>query len=119
MVMDMKLNLTQLGTNIAARRMECHMTQEELAEAVDITRTYLSLIECGHRNLRISLLVDIAAALGTTVNVLLFGEQKYDHEDYIAEVEDLLYDCSLSERIVILDTARAVKESIIKRRGTF
>ena len=41
------------------------MTQEELAEAVDITRTYLSLIECGHRNIRISLLVDIAAALGT------------------------------------------------------
>ena len=70
------------------------------------------------RNIRISLLVDIASALGTTVNVLLFGEQKYDHEDYIAEVEDLLYDCNISERMVILDTARAVKKSIMKRRGT-
>lgn len=116
--MVMNLNLVQLGANIASRRLECHMTQEELAEAVDITRTYLSLIECGHRNIRISLLVDIATALGTTVNVLLFGEQEYDHEDYIAEVEDLLYDCNIAERMVILDTARAVKNSIMKRRGT-
>ena len=116
--MLMNLNLLQLGANIASRRLECHMTQEELAEAVDITRTYLSLIECGHRNIRISLLVDIASALGTTVNVLLFGEQKYDHEDYIAEVEDLLYDCNIAERMVILDTARAVKKSIMKRKGT-
>lgn len=116
--MLMNLNLVQLGANIASRRLECHMTQEELAEAVDITRTYLSLIECGHRNIRISLLVDIASALGTTVNVLLFGEQKYDHEDYIAEVEDLLYDCNIAERMVILDTARAVKKSIMRRRET-
>ena len=94
------------------------MTQEELAEEVDITRTYLSMIECGRKDIKASLLAKIAEALGTNVNALLFGLQQHDQEDYVAEIGDILYVCTPAERAVILETIRTIQASLIRRRGT-
>ena len=55
-----------LGLNIAFYRKMCGMTQLQLAEAVDISRTHMSNIEAANVNTRISidLLFRLSEVLG-------------------------------------------------------
>jgi len=54
----------KLGKAIRARRIELGMSQEELASRADIHVTYLSSVECGHRNVALLNIIEIAQSLG-------------------------------------------------------
>lgn len=58
--------LRAVGTTIAKRRQFLALTQQQLADAVGIHRTYLSDIEQGKRNISIGTLHEIATRLETT-----------------------------------------------------
>ena len=64
------MDLYCLGNRIRKTRMNCGITQEKLAEMVDISTNFMSLIENG-RNMSVETLVKIADALGVTVDYLL------------------------------------------------
>lgn len=53
----------KIGTSIAKRRKELHLSQEQLAEKADISQTHISKIELGKDNPSLDLLERIAAAL--------------------------------------------------------
>lgn len=53
-------------------RVECDMTQEQLADAVGVTRQTIGLIEAGKYNPSISLCIDICKALNKTLNDLFW-----------------------------------------------
>ncbi len=53
-------------------RVECDMTQEQLADAVGVARQTIGLIEAGKYNPSISLCVDICMALNKTLNDLFW-----------------------------------------------
>ena len=55
--------LERIGTIIAARRKELNLTQEDLAFAADIDRTYVGYVENGKQNITISMLYKFAKAL--------------------------------------------------------
>lgn len=55
--------LEAIGKKIVSRRRELNMTQEDLAYAADIDRTYIGYIENGKQNISISVLLRIAKAL--------------------------------------------------------
>jgi transcriptional regulator with XRE-family HTH domain len=59
-----------LGDILYERRIARGLTQQELAEAADIQRTYISDIERGRRNVTVFVLTRIAVALGTTLGQL-------------------------------------------------
>lgn len=69
--MDRKHNdkYLQLGLNIAYYRKLKNLTQEELAEQVDVSRTHISNIEATRvdKSLSLDLLFDIAQALDIDV----------------------------------------------------
>jgi transcriptional regulator with XRE-family HTH domain len=69
-----------LATNLRLARVALDMSQEDLAAAAGIDRTYVSGIERGVRNPTITVLARFAYALGTTSAVLLtksaFGRPK-------------------------------------------
>ena len=69
-----------LATNLRQARLELDMSQEDLAAAAGIDRTYVSGIERGVRNPTITVLARFAYALGTTSAALLtkgaFGSRK-------------------------------------------
>lgn len=50
------------------------MTQEDLAGAADIDRSFLSEIENGHKNLSVETLKKIADALGIKTSCLIDGD---------------------------------------------
>ncbi len=60
-----------IGENIRAKRKERGLSQELLAKAVGLKRPSLSNIEKGRQNLLLHTFCDIAATLGTSLEVLL------------------------------------------------
>ena len=53
-------------------RVECDLTQEQLAEKIGVTRQTIGLIEAGNYNPSISLCIDICKALNRTLDELFW-----------------------------------------------
>lgn len=66
----------QFGRKLRAYRLERNLSQEELAEASGLHRTYISGLESGTRNPTIKIVVQVAKALGITASELLEGVDK-------------------------------------------
>lgn len=61
----------QLAANIKAARNACGLSQEALADAAEIDRTYVSQLERGLVNPSLGVLVRVANALDTDALILL------------------------------------------------
>ncbi len=67
--------MSELGANIAAKRIKCGLNQMELAERVGRSPTAILYIERGQRNPSVELLTSIAEVLDCSVDELL-GREK-------------------------------------------
>ena len=56
-------------------RMECDMNQEELANAVGVTRQTIGMIESGNYNPTLNLCIAICDALGKTLNDIFWTDK--------------------------------------------
>ncbi len=65
--------MANVGKNIRNMRTQNKMTQDELAEKLFVSRQTVSNYETGKSNPDIDMLVKIAEALNTDVNILIFG----------------------------------------------
>lgn len=55
-------------------RIECDVSQEQLADMVGVTRQTISLVESGNYNPTLKLCIDICKALNKTLNDLFWEE---------------------------------------------
>lgn len=60
---------------IKIARIECDMSQEDLANIVGVTRQTIGLIEAGNYNPTLKLCIAICKALGKTLNDLFWEEK--------------------------------------------
>jgi transcriptional regulator with XRE-family HTH domain len=68
----MKKNLVEtVAARIRARRLALNWSQEALAEAADLHRTYIGAIERGEKNMTLTTLQRVAKALGVAPADLL------------------------------------------------
>ena len=65
--------LSEMGKRIKQLRTHLRMSQEELAEKVDISKQTISMTESGNQELRAGNIVKIAGALGVSTDYLLKG----------------------------------------------
>lgn len=65
--------LSDLGKRIATARRQKGISQEKLADAVDVHRTYIGFVEQGKRNPSIGKLRKIAKAVGLPLDKLFKG----------------------------------------------
>jgi len=65
------MDYKQLGIRIREERKRLHLTQSALAEAIDISDTYMGQIERGERSLTLDTLVRLVNRLGVTIDFLL------------------------------------------------
>lgn len=80
----------KLGTRIKEYRLAAGLTQEKLAEIVDISSTYLSAVERNTKAPKLETLVRIANAIGASMDDLLQDELLIrQHEEYIQREERL------------------------------
>lgn len=66
-------DLEKFGSNVRTRRQQQNLSQESLAEACDLHRTYIGSVERGERNISLENIVRIARALGCRPADLLAG----------------------------------------------
>jgi transcriptional regulator with XRE-family HTH domain len=64
---------TIVGDNIRQHRKASGWSQEELAEACGLHRTYIGAVERGERNVSLENIVEISRALGVVAAELLEG----------------------------------------------
>lgn len=65
------LDYTFLGKRIREERLRLNLTQEHLAEDINISTAYLGQIERGERHITLDKLIPLAKRLGVSVDFLL------------------------------------------------
>ena len=110
----MELDYKAIGKRIKIARIKADMTQEMLAEKIELSPTHLSNIETGTTRVSLTTIVSIANGLGITVDDILCDnviKVRVQIENDIAEILD---DCDEYEIRMIKDMAVALKETLRK-----
>ena len=102
------MDLYCLGNRIRKTRMNCGITQEKLAEMVDISTNFMSLIENG-RNMSVETLVKIADALGVTVDYLLSDTMEVQGDKIMNQIAHNLSTLSDDEKLFFLNVIKQYK----------
>lgn len=67
--------LTDMGSRIAQRRKELHLTQEELSELMGVSSQTISCIELGKKAVRPENLARLCTELDISSDYILFGKR--------------------------------------------
>ena len=96
-----------LGKRIRDERLLLRLTIEQLAERVDKSTNYIGQIERNDGKPSLETIVDIANALGTTVDALLKDSLRIEqHDGTIQEISTLLYSLDDNGKQFILDVVK-------------
>lgn len=113
----MRISYVAIGRNIRAARLHAHLTQEELAEKLQISPMHFSRLERGERPISLEMLQDIATVLNQNPNALLCGcllctkrpLQACDNESALGDtVAALAAGCSARARHLMLTVCRDI-----------
>lgn len=85
----MKLDYTAVGRRVKRFRGEKKLSQEKLAELVDISVPYMSYVESGKAKFGMQILLDLSNVLGVTPDELLVGYSGRRKETYVPEAEGI------------------------------
>lgn len=104
----MELDYKRIGARIKERRKKVGISQELLAETVDLSTKYISQIERGVRHLSLDAIADIAVALDVSVDTLLFDVRYFKAESRMLE-NKAFDDYDRNEQNAILEIVSAAR----------
>ena len=104
----------KIGQQIRKYRKAHGLSQEELAEKVNISTTHMSHIETGNTKLSLPVFVDIATVLEVRTDDLLEIPAASTTSSSLDEIALLLDGCSADEAKIITDIAKATKRALDK-----
>lgn len=101
------LNFTEIGKKIKERRLFLDVTQEYVANQLDVNPSHVSNIECGRANPSLTALVKIANILKCSVDFFISGEYTFDidknkEKTLDDEIMDKLKYCDMAKKIKVL-----------------
>lgn len=102
------MNYELLGKKIKIERNKLNLTQEQLAEYVDISTAYLGQIERGERKVTLDKLLPIANRLGVSIDFLLSDSLPKQEDYYINMVRQLFSNRSNSEKELAINTIKLI-----------
>lgn len=102
------MSLENLGSRIKAERQSRGITQEQLAERVDISTNFMSLIENG-RNMSVETLVRVSDFLGVTADYLLNDTLQIKNDSISEQILQNLSTLNNDERIYFLNMIKQYK----------
>lgn len=98
-----------MGRNIARIRNKNHMTQEQLAEKIDVSTVFVSQVETAVRKPSLETIYKISMALNTTIDTLVGNDSLQTKFDEIAQ---LLKDKNADEVKFIIGVIREICSNI-------
>ena len=110
----MELDYKAIGKRIKIARIKADLTQERLAEAVQVSPSHMSNIETGTTRVSLTTIVTIANALSITTDDLLCDSVKKARVQFERDIAGTLADCDEYEIRMIADMAQALKETLRK-----
>lgn len=103
----------KIGQQIRKIRKARGLSQEALAERVNISTTHMSHIETANTKLSLQVLVDIAAALEVRTDDLL-NPNAVSVGELMGEISEVMDHCSADQAKVLTDIVKAAKLSMDK-----
>lgn len=95
-----------LGNTIRQARIDNNITQEQLAELVQISPTHLKHIESEHRKPSVEVLFTLASVLHFSLDSLLIQNKTYEHTKRKKELNLLIDSCTDQELDVLIAALR-------------
>ena len=104
------MDMIAIGSRIKEAREQAHLTQEELAEMVDISPTHMSVIERGVKTPKLDTFVKIVNALNISSDALLQDVIAPINDNILSELSTRIGGLSQKEQNRILNAIRALTE---------
>ena len=112
----MELDYKAIGKRIKIARINRDLTQEALADRVGLSPSHMSNIETGTTRVSLTTIVNLANALGVTVDGLLCDNLAHARPQLGADIQEVLEDCDDAELRLVRDVSRAVVEAVRRNR---
>ncbi len=107
----MAVDYTVIGERLKKARKDKHLTQEQLAEKIDVSIAFLSRVERGSSQINLKRLSQICQILEVTEGDILNGASSKSTKYLNSEFADLLKNCSSEKQKLIYDIARVIAEN--------
>ncbi|MGN0151615.1 MAG: helix-turn-helix domain-containing protein [Wujia sp.] len=99
------LDFKTIGLKIKERRQSIGITQEHIANLLNVNPSHISNIECGRANPSLTALVKIANILECSVDYFISGEYTYR----IDKEKEKTLDDKIMDKLKYCDTAKKTK----------
>ena len=105
----MSIDYAIIGTRIREKRVAKKWTQAYLAELSGVEPSNISHIERAATKLSLPTLVNVANALGVTLDELVYGNLKKSEHVSVKLIDGLLSDCTAEELKAIAEVIKTTK----------
>lgn len=106
----MAIDYSVIGERLKRARKENDLTQEQLAEKIDVSIAFLSRIERGSSQINLKRLSQICEILGISEGEILNGVSNNSSKYLDNEFANLLKNCSADKQKLIYDIAKVIAE---------
>ena len=106
----MALDYTIIGERLKKARTDKKLTQEKLAEKLDVSIAFLSRIERGNSHISLKRLSQICDILGVTEGFILNGASTESNNYLSNDLSLLLQNCSPEKQKLIYKISRVIVE---------
>ena len=112
-----ELDYEELGKRIKRIRGERKISQEKLAEMIDVSIPHMSNIENGKTKFSLQVFANLANALNTTPDMLLLGQMKSQDRTHCMVIEEIdreLSGCTMAQMTLIEEVVRNMKKVLVQ-----
>lgn len=102
------MDYKKLGKRIREERRHLNLTQAQLAEAIDISDTYMGAIERGERSLTLDTLVRLVDRLGVTVDYMLSDSVPDSDSNIMEQFKQIIYNQPLERKQMAINVLRTI-----------
>lgn len=102
------MDYKKLGGRIREERLRLNLTQAQLAEAIDISDTYMGAIERGERSLTLDTLVRLVNRLGVTVDYMLADSVSGKDSKILEQIQQIIDGQPLERKQMAVNVLRSI-----------
>ena len=102
------MDYKRLGERIREERLRLNLTQAQLAEAIDISDTYMGAIERGERSLTLDTLVRLVNRLGVTIDYMLSDSVSDSDANIMNQFKQIIDQQPLERKQMAINVLRTI-----------
>ncbi|MCR4771163.1 MAG: helix-turn-helix domain-containing protein [Oscillospiraceae bacterium] len=112
----MELDYKAIGKRIKIARINTDMTQEALADRIGLSPSHMSNIETGSTRVSLTTIVNLANALGVTVDDLLCDNLAHARPQLEGDIWETLAGCGEDELRLVKEVSRSLLEAVRRNK---